>query len=202
MPVTQKDRKLPLPQKLVGSIYIDRSLVPLVQNRPGMEAQRQARVMTSSKRSLSRFRRVCVFCGSSPGNKASYQVAAIQLGNELVITSLLIPFFFFFFFFLCVELVHKRPISISPSCFEQMLSSIWLKGWSWFFSKTEPSQKLKLALVILIKKCLCELLSCLLILFFFFFGFLLQMVSGGEEHRFGVWWWEYWSHGSCLTCRL
>lgn len=32
----------------------------------------------------SRFKRVCVFCGSSPGKKASYQVAAIQLGKELV----------------------------------------------------------------------------------------------------------------------
>ncbi|KAK4798990.1 hypothetical protein SAY86_024355 [Trapa natans] len=32
----------------------------------------------------SRFRRVCVFCGSSPGKKASYQEAAIELGNELV----------------------------------------------------------------------------------------------------------------------
>ncbi|XP_058225453.1 cytokinin riboside 5'-monophosphate phosphoribohydrolase LOG1-like [Rhododendron vialii] len=32
----------------------------------------------------SRFKRVCVFCGSSPGNKPSYQLAAIQLGKELV----------------------------------------------------------------------------------------------------------------------
>ncbi|XP_068639664.1 cytokinin riboside 5'-monophosphate phosphoribohydrolase LOG3-like isoform X1 [Aristolochia californica] len=32
----------------------------------------------------SRFRRVCVFCGSSPGKKSSYQLAAIQLGKELV----------------------------------------------------------------------------------------------------------------------
>ncbi|CAA6655941.1 unnamed protein product [Spirodela intermedia] len=32
----------------------------------------------------SRFRRVCVFCGSSPGKKPSYQLAAIQLGEELV----------------------------------------------------------------------------------------------------------------------
>ncbi|THG19169.1 hypothetical protein TEA_018076 [Camellia sinensis var. sinensis] len=32
----------------------------------------------------SRFKRVCVFCGSSPGNKPSYQLAAIQLGNELI----------------------------------------------------------------------------------------------------------------------
>ncbi|XP_077234430.1 cytokinin riboside 5'-monophosphate phosphoribohydrolase LOG7-like isoform X1 [Tasmannia lanceolata] len=32
----------------------------------------------------SRFKRLCVFCGSSPGKKASYQEAAVQLGNELV----------------------------------------------------------------------------------------------------------------------
>ncbi|KAF8377837.1 hypothetical protein HHK36_031222 [Tetracentron sinense] len=40
--------------------------------------ENQQRLMTS------RFRRVCVFCGSSTGNKPSYQLAAIQLGNELV----------------------------------------------------------------------------------------------------------------------
>ncbi|XP_030531747.2 cytokinin riboside 5'-monophosphate phosphoribohydrolase LOG7 isoform X1 [Rhodamnia argentea] len=32
----------------------------------------------------SRFRRICVFCGSSSGKKSSYQEAAIQLGQELV----------------------------------------------------------------------------------------------------------------------
>ncbi|KAI8549516.1 hypothetical protein RHMOL_Rhmol06G0030800 [Rhododendron molle] len=32
----------------------------------------------------SRFKRVCVFCGSSPGKSPSYKLAAIQLGNELV----------------------------------------------------------------------------------------------------------------------
>lgn len=32
----------------------------------------------------SRFRKICVFCGSSPGKKSSYQEAAVQLGNELV----------------------------------------------------------------------------------------------------------------------
>jgi hypothetical protein len=32
----------------------------------------------------SRFRRICVFCGSSHGKKRSYQDAAIELGNELV----------------------------------------------------------------------------------------------------------------------
>lgn len=32
----------------------------------------------------SRFRRICVFCGSSPGKNPSYQLAAIQLANQLV----------------------------------------------------------------------------------------------------------------------
>ncbi|TYG73641.1 hypothetical protein E1A91_D04G111500v1 [Gossypium mustelinum] len=32
----------------------------------------------------SRFERICVFCGSSSGKKASYQEAAVQLGKELV----------------------------------------------------------------------------------------------------------------------
>ncbi|OAY67449.1 Cytokinin riboside 5'-monophosphate phosphoribohydrolase LOG5 [Ananas comosus] len=32
----------------------------------------------------SRFRRVCVFCGSSSGKRNSYQTAAVELGEELV----------------------------------------------------------------------------------------------------------------------
>ncbi|XP_074591364.1 cytokinin riboside 5'-monophosphate phosphoribohydrolase LOG1-like isoform X1 [Curcuma longa] len=32
----------------------------------------------------SRFKRVCVFCGSSPGKRSSYQDAAVELGQELV----------------------------------------------------------------------------------------------------------------------
>ncbi|KAF9597765.1 hypothetical protein IFM89_021519 [Coptis chinensis] len=32
----------------------------------------------------SRFKRICVFCGSSSGKKPSYQEAAVQLGKELV----------------------------------------------------------------------------------------------------------------------
>lgn len=33
----------------------------------------------------SRFRRVCVFCGSQCGKKSSYQEAAVELGKELVL---------------------------------------------------------------------------------------------------------------------
>ncbi|KAF5747766.1 hypothetical protein HS088_TW05G00493 [Tripterygium wilfordii] len=34
--------------------------------------------------SSSRFKRICVFCGSQSGRKSSYQDAAVQLGKELV----------------------------------------------------------------------------------------------------------------------
>lgn len=37
----------------------------------------------------SRFKRICVFCGSSPGKNPSYQLAAIQLGKQLVLLLLL-----------------------------------------------------------------------------------------------------------------
>ncbi|XP_061338069.1 cytokinin riboside 5'-monophosphate phosphoribohydrolase LOG1-like isoform X3 [Gastrolobium bilobum] len=39
---------------------------------------------TETEMKQSRFKRICVFCGSSPGNKSSYKDAAIELGKELV----------------------------------------------------------------------------------------------------------------------
>lgn len=56
----------------------------------------------------SRFRRICVFCGSRPGKKASYQEAALQLANELVQNDLYTPLFFFnvHFFLLLYGLRH------------------------------------------------------------------------------------------------
>lgn len=49
----------------------------------------------------SRFKRICVFCGSNPGNKSSYKDAAIELGKELVMSLSHVSFvkicFFFFF---------------------------------------------------------------------------------------------------------
>ncbi|NP_001311431.1 cytokinin riboside 5'-monophosphate phosphoribohydrolase LOG1 [Solanum lycopersicum] len=46
-----------------------------------MENNHQTQIQTTK---TSRFKRICVFCGSSPGKKPSYQLAAIQLGNQLV----------------------------------------------------------------------------------------------------------------------
>ncbi|KAG8061894.1 hypothetical protein GUJ93_ZPchr0003g17649 [Zizania palustris] len=39
---------------------------------------------SSKQQAPSRFRRVCVFCGSSPGKKPAYHLAAVQLGHHLV----------------------------------------------------------------------------------------------------------------------
>ncbi|KAI3902957.1 hypothetical protein MKX01_040082, partial [Papaver californicum] len=36
----------------------------------------------------SKFKRICVFCGSSQGKKSSYQDAAIELGQELVLRNI------------------------------------------------------------------------------------------------------------------
>uniref|UniRef100_A0A7N0RBP9 Cytokinin riboside 5'-monophosphate phosphoribohydrolase n=1 Tax=Kalanchoe fedtschenkoi TaxID=63787 RepID=A0A7N0RBP9_KALFE len=46
-----------------------------------MEAHHQKPRQLTGK---SRFQRICVFCGSSPGKNPSYQLAAIQLGQQLV----------------------------------------------------------------------------------------------------------------------
>ena len=32
----------------------------------------------------SRFKKVCVFCGSNPGHREVFKVVAIQLGDEMV----------------------------------------------------------------------------------------------------------------------
>lgn len=51
-----------------------------------METQQQQQQQQQAAAALkSRFKRVCVFCGSSPGKSPSYQLAAIQLGKQLVI---------------------------------------------------------------------------------------------------------------------
>ncbi|GKV17868.1 hypothetical protein SLEP1_g28323 [Rubroshorea leprosula] len=49
-----------------------------------MENQQQQHQQQEQSLVKSRFRRVCVFCGSSPGRNPSYQLAAIQLGRQLV----------------------------------------------------------------------------------------------------------------------
>jgi hypothetical protein len=57
----------------------------------------------------SRFRRICVYCGSAKGRKPSYQDAATQLGNQLVRTPP-IP---------CKCMIHTTSSTL-PSCFSSM----------------------------------------------------------------------------------
>ena len=49
------------------------------------ERELELRAMeVGSEMRQSRFKRICVFCGSSQGKKSSYQDSAIELGKELV----------------------------------------------------------------------------------------------------------------------
>ncbi|XP_016187450.1 cytokinin riboside 5'-monophosphate phosphoribohydrolase LOG1 [Arachis ipaensis] len=55
-----------------------------MMKREEKEEQEQQLEEEEEEEESSRFKRVCVFCGSSPGNKSSYKDAAIDLGKELV----------------------------------------------------------------------------------------------------------------------
>lgn len=78
-PLSRQKNTIQLKQRHSGSLAF-----------PLMENEQQLRQQNFMK---SRFRRVCVFCGSSPGKNPSYQLAAIQLGKQLVLpTSSRSPF--------------------------------------------------------------------------------------------------------------
>lgn len=68
----------------------------------------------------SRFKRVCVFCGSSSGKRDSYKEAALELGRELVKFALSCSvslFFNFFFAGVFVVLYECGMFMISPFVF-------------------------------------------------------------------------------------
>ncbi|KAI5666291.1 hypothetical protein M9H77_16144 [Catharanthus roseus] len=44
----------------------------------------EAAAAAAAEKKASKFNKICVFCGSSPGKKTTYTDAALQLGNELV----------------------------------------------------------------------------------------------------------------------
>ncbi|KAG8494939.1 hypothetical protein CXB51_012370 [Gossypium anomalum] len=62
----------------------------------------------------SKFKRICVFCGSSPGKKSSYKEATIELGRELVLvlplpsSVLFHPCFALAFIYLLVKLSDSQ----------------------------------------------------------------------------------------------
>lgn len=63
------------------------------QKGTGIDRQRLTKMVLIEEQQLvkhSRFKRVCVFCGSATGNRNCYSSAALELGQELVRTCELI----------------------------------------------------------------------------------------------------------------
>ena len=66
------------------------------------ERELELRAMeVGSEMRQSRFKRICVFCGSSQGKKSSYQDSAIELGKELVYIYIFIVFLCTYYGFHC-----------------------------------------------------------------------------------------------------
>ncbi|KAG6492822.1 hypothetical protein ZIOFF_047789 [Zingiber officinale] len=61
--------------------FFDIELLDSMEGAKSVGSVEEAAATTAEKR--SRFRRICVFCGSQCGKKPSYQEAAIELGKEL-----------------------------------------------------------------------------------------------------------------------
>ncbi|RZB74822.1 Cytokinin riboside 5'-monophosphate phosphoribohydrolase LOG1 [Glycine soja] len=56
----------------------------MIEKKTQCEKKEKMEGEETEMKQQSRFKRICVFCGSSPGNKSSYKDAAIELGKELV----------------------------------------------------------------------------------------------------------------------
>ena len=71
------------------------------------ERELELRAMeVGSEMRQSRFKRICVFCGSSQGKKSSYQDSAIELGKELVYICIYIYIFIVFCVLIMVSIVE------------------------------------------------------------------------------------------------
>ena len=68
-------------------------------------------VGSTEMRQPSKFKRICVFCGSSQGKKSSFQDAAIELGKELVtnLNTNSLLFLFFPSFFVSQNFLFNYP---------------------------------------------------------------------------------------------
>lgn len=74
-----------IPPCTFGLWFLNRLLLTLVAlSKQEPELLFEAFPIMENHHRNSRFKRVCVFCGSSPGKNPSYQLAAIQLGQQLV----------------------------------------------------------------------------------------------------------------------
>jgi hypothetical protein len=94
----------------------------------------------------SKFKRVCVFCGSSSGKKASYQEAAVELAKELVIVFIYVY-------------THTRTSY-------QLTNTM---DFSWFFSHIHPYHSTFLSNSFSIDHSQLGTISSFLHLFFVFF---------------------------------
>lgn len=93
-----------------------------------------------SETKQSKFKRICVFCGSSQGKKTSYQEAAIELGKELVLLSwqqwhsfLYYLIFFIFYFFLLLLLLFCFPFVLLLYSLLHTLSTSSYVSTTFFF---------------------------------------------------------------------
>lgn len=90
----------------------------------------------------SKFRRICVFCGSSSGHRKVFSDAALELGNELVCSFLapslcFTPFFIFFLRLRLLVFVSKSyhvddfPIhlAVSSARFLLMIYRVSFPSW-------------------------------------------------------------------------
>lgn len=87
---------------------------------------------TKMEDTKSKFKRICVFCGSSSGKKPTYQEAAVQLGRELVTYSFLSSTYFSPFY--NILMLHRTlasflfRVKFINFCFLlQLLFKIWYR---------------------------------------------------------------------------
>ena len=115
----------------------------------------------------SRFKRICVFCGSSQGKKSSYQDSAIELGKELV--------YIYIHCFLCTYYgfhCGMLGLSLMPS-----LGFCW-NLYAWYGLCKKPFWNLLNHCVYynLFVTCLVDRLFFFLIHFLKIFGFLIPSI--------------------------
>ncbi|KAG6489668.1 hypothetical protein ZIOFF_050944 [Zingiber officinale] len=83
--------------------FFDIELLDSMEGAKSVGSVEEAAATTAEKR--SRFRRICVFCGSQCGKKPSYQEAAIELGKELVNSGIDL---------VCASCIHVLVCSVIP----------------------------------------------------------------------------------------
>ena len=131
------------------------------------ERELELRAMeVGSEMRQSRFKSICVFCGSSQGKKSSYQDSAIELGKELVyICSLLLCTYYGFH---CGML----GLSLMP-----LLGFCW-NLYAWYGLCKKPFWNLLNHCVYynLFVTCLVDRLFFFLIHFLKIFGFLIPSI--------------------------